>query len=62
MAIIKGKYYRGLSEGNRVRAIALPAPRGKILARGGEDLVGESSIKKRIVFKSEGGFELNDNA
>lgn len=61
LQIIKGKYYRELSDGNRVRKIALPAPRGKILARGGEDLVGSSSIEKRIVFKLEGGFELNDN-
>ncbi len=36
--IIKGEYYRRLSEENRVRHIALPAPRGHILARGGEEL------------------------
>ena len=61
LQIIKGKYYRELSDGNRVRKIKLPAPRGKILARGGEVLIGNNSFKKRIVFKLEGGFELNDN-
>lgn len=61
LQIIKGKYYRELSDGNRVRKIELPAPRGKILARGGEVLVGSTSFKKRIVFKLEGGFELDDN-
>lgn len=61
LQIIKGKYYRELSDGNRVRKITLPAPRGNILARGGEILVGNNSSKKRIVFKKEGGFELNDN-
>jgi penicillin-binding protein 2 len=61
LQIIKGKYYRELSDGNRVREIILPAPRGKILARGGENLIESSSSKKRIIFKSEGGFELSDN-
>ncbi len=61
LQIIKGKYYRELSENNRVRKIELAAPRGKIVARGGEVLVGNSEIKKRLVFKKEGGFELSDN-
>ena len=60
LQIIKGGYYRKLSDENRVRKITLPAPRGKILARGGEILVGNSPIKKRIIFKLEGGFELSD--
>jgi penicillin-binding protein 2 len=61
LQIIKGKYYRELSDGNRVRTITLPASRGNILARGGEVLVGNNPSKKRIVFKKEGGFELDDN-
>lgn len=40
--IIKGSYYRGLSEENRIRHIPLPAARGNILARGGEVLVGNT--------------------
>jgi penicillin-binding protein 2 len=46
--IIKGNYYRGLSEENRIRHIPIPAPRGRILARGGEVLVDNVAIKKRV--------------
>jgi penicillin-binding protein 2 len=35
MQIIKGSYYEGLSENNRLRIITVPAPRGKILDRSG---------------------------
>ena len=41
LQLIKGGYYRGLAEGNRIRRVVIPAPRGLILARGGEILVGE---------------------
>lgn len=61
LQIIKGEYYRELSNSNRIRKIVLPAPRGSILARGGEILVGVRPIKKRIVFKSEGGYELSND-
>jgi len=40
LQIIKGGYYRNLSEGNRIDRIRIPALRGKILARGGELLSG----------------------
>lgn len=40
LQIIKGNYYRGLSEGNRIDRIKIKAERGKILARGGEFLNG----------------------
>lgn len=40
LQIIKGEYYRELSEGNRIERIKIPASRGKILARGGEYLNG----------------------
>ena len=40
LQIIKGDYYRKLSEGNRIERIKIPATRGKILARGGEVLDG----------------------
>ncbi len=40
LQLIKGNYYRSLAEENRIRYISIPAPRGKILARGGEILVG----------------------
>ena len=35
MQIINGTYYKGLSENNRVRIIAVSAPRGKIMDRSG---------------------------
>ena len=31
--VIKGSYFRNLSEENRIRRVVIPAPRGKILAR-----------------------------
>lgn len=59
--IIKGDYYRNLSEQNRIRHIPLPAPRGKILARGGEILAGNVEQKRRIKFTEKGGFEVTDD-
>lgn len=40
LQIIKGNYYRALAEENRIKHIIIPAPRGKILARGGQELSG----------------------
>src|SRR3989339_518133 len=40
LQIIKGNYYRNLSEGNRITRVKIVATRGKILARGGEILEG----------------------
>ncbi len=40
LQLIKGEFYRKLSEGNRIERIKIPATRGKILARGGETLSG----------------------
>lgn len=59
--IIKGAYFRSLSEENRVRHIPIPAPRGRILARGGEELATNLEIKKRIEFSPEGGYTLTDD-
>ena len=57
LQLIKGNYYRVLSDQNRIRKIPILAPRGKILARGGEILVGNKEVKKAIVFNPETGFE-----
>ena len=59
--IIKGDYYRTLSQENRIRHVAIPAPRGQILARGGEVLAGNVEIKKRIEFSSQNGFTISDD-
>lgn len=40
LQVIKGSYYRTLSEENRIKRIPILAPRGRILARGGEVLEG----------------------
>src|SRR4030043_2016487 len=61
LQVIKGGYYRSLSEGNRIRRITILAPRGKILARGGEVLVGNTEVKKRIIFNPQEGYEKSDD-
>ena len=38
MQILKGAYYRSLSEKNRIRILYLEGPRGRILDRNGEPL------------------------
>ena len=57
LQIIKGAYYRKLSESNRIRRIPITSARGKILARGGEVLVGNKEVKKKIIFSTDAGFE-----
>ena len=60
LQIIKGEYYRSLAEGNRVRRVPIHAARGKILARGGEAMVGNKEVKKRILFDSQGFIKSKD--
>jgi penicillin-binding protein 2 len=59
--IIKGDYYRQLSDENRIRHIPIPAQRGKILARNGEVLAGNVAIKKRVQFSSLGSTQLTED-
>ena len=61
LQIIKGNYYRNLAEENRIRQIPIVAPRGKILARGGEVLVGNIESKKRIKFDPKEGYIKTDD-
>lgn len=61
LQIIKGSYYRALAEENRIRHIPIVAPRGKILARGGEVLVGNIESKKRIKFDPKVGYTKTDD-
>ena len=61
LQIVKGSYFRLLSENNRTRKIEISAPRGKILARGGEVLVGNTEIKKRIIFDPKEGYLKTEN-
>jgi penicillin-binding protein 2 len=59
--IIKGDYYQNLAQENRIRYVTLPAPRGRILARGGEELATNIEIKKRINFGAGGGITVTDD-
>lgn len=57
LQVIKGAYYRELSESNRIRRVPITAPRGIIYARGGEILVDNQMVVKKVVFDPESGFE-----
>jgi len=61
LQVVKGGYYKTLAEGNRIRRVPILAPRGKILARGGEVLVGNIQVSKRIVFDPQKGFAKLDD-
>lgn len=50
LQIIKGQHYRNLAEENRIKRIVIKAPRGRILARGGEVLVGNTEINESSNF------------
>ena len=56
LQVIKGNYFRSIAEGNRIRRIPIAAARGKILARGGEVLVGSIEVKRKIVFDKDSGY------
>ncbi len=56
LQVVKGAYYRSLSEGNRLRSVVIQAPRGKIYARGGELLADNIDIKKTLVFDPKNGY------
>jgi len=57
LQVIRGSYFRKLSEENRIRRVPISAPRGKILARGGEILAGNREIQKEVIFDSQAGYE-----
>lgn len=57
LQIIKGAYYEDLAESNRLRRVTISAPRGKIFARGGEVIVDNKPVYKRVVFDPMEGYE-----
>lgn len=57
LQIIKGSYYSDLANGNRIRRVPIAAPRGEILARGGEVYVSNTQVKRRIEFDPKIGYE-----
>ncbi len=60
LQVIRGSYYRELAEGNRIREISISAPRGVIYARGGEALVGNKEIKKKVIFDLVEGYQKTE--
>lgn len=61
LTVIKGNYFRNLSEGNRIRRVPITAPRGQIIARGGEVLVGSREVRRAIVLNLAEGFTKSEN-
>jgi len=62
LQVIKGEYFRDLAEGNRIRKVPIEAPRGLILARGGEVMVDNSKVYKTVEFSpSEGVKKVETN-
>lgn len=57
LSLIKKDYFKALAEGNRIRRIPINAPRGKILARGGEVLAGNKEIKNKVIFDPVEGYQ-----
>lgn len=60
LQIIKGEYYRGLSDSNRVRRVPITAPRGRVLARGGEILAENIPGWRKVNLSGERGIELGE--
>jgi penicillin-binding protein 2 len=58
--VIKGAYFSDLAEGNRIRRVPITPERGEIHARGGEILVGNEEVKKKLIFSPEKGFVKED--
>ncbi len=56
--LIKGDYYRTLSQQNRIRRIPIPAARGRILSSNGLALADNAAVKKRVVI-GNGGVTLS---
>ena len=66
LQIIKGNYFRALADENRIKRIPIYAPRGRILARGGEVLVGNKKEARDYIlgksFAHAGGYVAEANS
>ena len=60
LQIIKGAYYKGLAEGNRIRRVPIVAARGRILDRNGVVLVDNVSIKRTAKFDAKEGYSKEE--
>ena len=53
LTLIKGNYYRDLSENSRIREVEVVAPRGNIYDRNGEILAGNQTVYTASIMKDE---------
>lgn len=51
--VLKGDYYRKVAEGNRIRAVVIKAPRGRILDRFGKTLVNNIPSVDAVVIPAD---------
>ena len=56
VSVIKHQYYQALSEENRLKQIIITAPRGRILGKSGEEIVGNIDLPTKVVFDQTSGF------
>lgn len=61
LQIIKSGYYKSLAEGNRIRRVILPAPRGNIITSDNQTIAQNKEIKMRIVFNEDGSYRVTDD-
>lgn len=54
LQVIKGSYYKELSDENRIRTVTILAPRGRILGSDKQVIVGDMPIKEKIEFTKDG--------
>ncbi|PYQ11245.1 MAG: penicillin-binding protein 2 [Acidobacteria bacterium] len=52
LQVVRGKYFRELADNNRIRAVAIPAPRGPVFDRNGRVLV-ENRSSFNVVLSAE---------
>ncbi|HHX71256.1 MAG: penicillin-binding transpeptidase domain-containing protein [Miniphocaeibacter sp.] len=53
LTIIKGNYYRDISENSRIREVEIVAPRGNIYDRNGDVLAGNKTVYTASIMKDE---------
>ncbi len=59
LQIIKGGYYKSLADGNRIRKVVLIAPRGEVIARGGEHIIKNTPHDSYVYYDGENGYFLS---
>ena len=57
LQVVRGRYYRELSENNRIRAVPIPAPRGPLFDRNGR-ILAENRSSFNVVLTTERRDEL----